>query len=96
MNTASSWLKIRGTIELVILDVMGVISTYGTSSLKGTINVNRYLKVSKQHMFPSRNLFAYLSERILNHILHLKQQHGFAVEKSECSAGLPAVQPFTN
>ena len=43
-----------------------------------------------------REVPAYFSNRMLNHILHLLQQHGLVVEESSCWTGLSAVQTFHN
>ncbi len=64
--------------------------------LEGTMNAERYIKVLKQHMLPSRQrLFreglVYFSRTMQYHILQLLQQHGFVVEESGCWIGLPAV-----
>ena len=77
------------------LHVWWYISDYGA----GTINVERCIQVLEQHMLPCReDLFqgrlCIFQQTMLNHILHLLQQHGF-VEESRCWTGLPAFHTFT-
>ncbi len=67
--------------------VLGCISAYGMGSLhvlEGTMNAERYIKVSEQHMLTSMQ----------NHILQLLQHHNFIVEESGAELAFPAVQIF--
>ena len=82
----------RSVLKPASLMVWECISTYCMGSLHvldGTMNAERYKKVLKQYMLPSRQyLFqgrpCSFSRTIQNHILQLLQQHGFALEESTC------------
>ncbi len=66
------------------LMVWGCISAYGMGSLhvlEGTMNAERYIKVSNICSPPDD---VYFSRTMQNHILQLLQQHDFIVEESGC------------
>ncbi len=96
------WAKVEGDLPAcqqhsvqkpAPLKLWGCVSSYGMGSLhvlEGTMDAERYIKVSEQHMLPSRwRVF-----KQENHILQLLQQHGFVVEESGCWIYLPVFQIF--
>ena len=76
--------------------VWGCVSGHGMGNLhicEGTINAERYIQVLEQHMLPGwqhmltsgdvffRDVPAYFSKTMSNHILHMLQQCGFMVKE---------------
>jgi len=67
------------------LMLWGCISAYGMGSLhvlEGTMNAERYIKVSRRCLFQGRPCV--FQQAMQNHVLQLLQQHGFVIEESGC------------
>lgn len=85
------WTWTTRPLDPASLIVMGCISACGVGRLhiwKKTISAERHVPL-RRHVF--REGMAYFSKTVLNHMLHLFQQHGFTIRVQELK--WPACSP---